>query len=127
MNYAEHLLMCLLAICMSSFEKFVFLGDTFKQYWSSILMVALKNYLFFIFGWVVSQLQHVGPHGVHRLLSGCGSQASVVPVHGLELHRGMWDLSSLTSIRLHFPCIERQIVNHWTTRQVPGQYFIECS
>ena len=29
------------------------------------------------------------------------------------------DLSSLTRDQTHTPCIERQILNHWTTREVP--------
>ena len=32
----------------------------------------------------------------------------------------MWDLSSPTRDRTHVPCIGRQILNHWTTREVPG-------
>ena len=30
----------------------------------------------------------------------------------------MWDLSSLTRDRTHTPCIGRQSLNHWTTREV---------
>ena len=33
--------------------------------------------------------------------------------------RGMWDLSSLTRDPTHTPCIGRQSLNHWTTREVP--------
>ena len=29
----------------------------------------------------------------------------------------MWDLSSRTRDRTHIPCIGRQILNHWTTRE----------
>jgi len=31
----------------------------------------------------------------------------------------MWDLSFLTRDRTHTPCIPRQILNHWTTRELP--------
>ena len=31
----------------------------------------------------------------------------------------MWDLNSPTSDLAHVPCIGRQILNHWTTREVP--------
>ena len=31
----------------------------------------------------------------------------------------MWDLSSLTRVWTHIPCIGRQILMHWTTRNVP--------
>ena len=33
----------------------------------------------------------------------------------------MWDLSSLTRDRTHIPCIVRQILYHWTIREVPGR------
>ena len=36
--------------------------------------------------------------------------------------RGMWDLSSPTLGRTRTPCIGRQSLNHWTTREVPGGY-----
>ena len=32
---------------------------------------------------------------------------------------GMWDLNSPTRDLAHVPCIGRQILNHWTTREVP--------
>ena len=36
----------------------------------------------------------------------------------------MWDLSSLTRGQTHVPCIRRQILNHWTTREAPeGKLF----
>ena len=35
----------------------------------------------------------------------------------------MWDLSSLTRDWTHVPCIARQILNHWTTREVPRVFF----
>ena len=44
-------------------------------------------------------------------LGSCGVQA--------WLPQGMWDLSSLTRDQTHVPCIERQVLNHWTTREVP--------
>ena len=33
--------------------------------------------------------------------------------------RGVWDLSSLTRDRTHTPCIGRQSLSHWTSREVP--------
>ena len=30
----------------------------------------------------------------------------------------VWDLSSPTRYQTHVPCIERWILNHWTTREV---------
>ena len=38
----------------------------------------------------------------------------------LGLSCGMWDLSSLTRDRTCVPYIGRRILNHWTTREVPG-------
>ena len=35
---------------------------------------------------------------------------------------GMCNLSSLTWDRTHTPCIGRQSLNHWTTRQVPSLF-----
>ena len=35
----------------------------------------------------------------------------------------MWDLSSPTRDRICVPFIGRQILNHWTTREVPGSKF----
>ena len=31
----------------------------------------------------------------------------------------MWDRNSLSRGRTHVPCIARQILNHWTTKEVP--------
>ena len=33
--------------------------------------------------------------------------------------RDMQDLSSLTRDRTHTPCMDRQSLNHWTSREVP--------
>ena len=64
-----------------------------------------RNILFFkkIFGYIASLLQHSG---------------------FLSLPHGMWDPGSLTRDRAHIPCNERQILNHWTTRKVPKNYFL---
>ena len=39
----------------------------------------------------------------------------------------MWDLSSLTRDRTHIPSNGRQILNHWTTREVPSPTFKNIS
>ena len=36
----------------------------------------------------------------------------------------MWDLSSLTKDWTHVPCIAKWILNHWTTSDVPGLYYL---
>ena len=43
----------------------------------------------------------------------CGTQAS-----GLSCPEACWDLSSLTSDRTHVPYLGRQILDHWTTREI---------
>ena len=40
------------------------------------------------------------------------------------LPHGMWDLSSRTRDRTLVLCIERQILSHWTTREVFQQYLL---
>ena len=40
--------------------------------------------------------------------------------------RGMWDLSSPTRDRTLTPCIKRQSLNHWTTREVPVEILYSC-
>ena len=56
---------------------------------------------------------------------------SLVVVHGLsscgvctQLPHSRWDLSSQTRDQTHFPCIGRQILNYWTTREVPRTYLL---
>ena len=39
---------------------------------------------------------------------------------------GMWYLSSPTRDRTCTPCIGRQSLNHWTTREVPLQVTFDC-
>ena len=53
---------------------------------------------------------------VQGLLLWCSD--SLVVVSAWLLH-GMWDLSSLTRDQTLVPCIINQILNHWTTREVP--------
>ena len=36
----------------------------------------------------------------------------------------MWNLSFLIRDQICLPCIERQNLNHWTTREVPGAAFL---
>ena len=38
----------------------------------------------------------------------------------------MWDLSSPTREQIHTPCIARQILNHWTAREVPPWEFLKA-
>ena len=37
----------------------------------------------------------------------------------VQLTQGMWDLSSLTRGQICIPCTRRQVLSHWTSREVP--------
>ena len=57
-------------------------------------------------------------HSLGPMDSGCGLWAQ--HLWGTSLDAPQWDLSSLTRDQTsHVPCIVRQILNHWTTREVP--------
>jgi len=64
---------------------------------------------------------HVGSR-VHRLPSVvCASRVCVLSSCSAwaSLSHSMWDLSSPVRDQTHIPCIGRQILNHWTTKEVP--------
>ena len=63
-------------------------------------------FFFLIFGCAEPSLQHTG-----------------YSVHGLSCSRSMWDLSSLTRDWTGVPSFERQILNHWTTQEVPALFY----
>ena len=58
-----------------------------------------------------SSWQCVGSLVAAHRLSNCSMRA--------QLPHSMWDLSYLTRDRTRVPCIARQIINSWTTREVP--------
>ena len=71
-----------------------------------------------IFGSIRSQLQRSG-YSLWR------AGFSLVVVSGpqstwAQFPSGLWDLSSPNRDQTHIPCIGRQILNHWTTREVPS-------
>ena len=73
----------------------------------------------------MSLFYHAGSSLAMWGLSSCGvwapeSSGSVVVVHRLSYPHSMWDLSSLTRDWACVPCIARQILNHWTIREVPA-------
>lgn len=39
----------------------------------------------------------------------------------------MWDLSSPTKNQTHIPCIGRQNLHHWATRQVPTDTYFNTA
>ena len=66
---------------------------------------------------------------VCRLLSSCDTWApermgSVVVACGLSCPVACGMCSSCTRDRTGIPCIARPILNHWTTREVPGGGFL---
>ena len=78
-----------------------------------LLLFLLKKYLF-IFG---SVFQYIGSFiVVYRLLSSFRAWAPQMP-------GACGNLSSLTRDQTCIPCIGRQILNHWTTREI----LIHCS
>ena len=58
----------------------------------------------------VQGLQYLQVLASRMCLSSCGAQA--------YLHCGMWDLLE-QDIEAHVLCIDRWILNNWTTREVP--------
>ena len=96
-----------------------------------ILFTTLTFFKIFIylFGCIRSQLQHTGSSSRHAgsfvvvlgLLSSCNYGLHSCSTWALQLWRGcsIWDLSSPTRDQTHVPCTGRQILNHWTTREVP--------
>ena len=76
------------------------------------VVVVLIFYYLFIFGCVGSLLQ---------------SLWGLLPSWGYgwaKLLHGVWDLSSPTRVQTHIPCLTRQILNLWTTREVPRELFM---
>ena len=67
---------------------------------------------------------------INCLIFGCARSflppaGSVVSRHRLSCPWGTWDLSSLTKEWTRVPCIGRWILNHWTTRKIPGRWYSE--
>ena len=60
--------------------------------------------------WDLSR-RHMDSLAVAHGFGSCSSQASLL--------RGTWDLRSPTRDQTHAPCVARQILNHWTTREIP--------
>ena len=71
-----------------------------------------------LLGCAECQLQHVRSLVAAIGLSDCGAWAQSLLHSGLAAP-SRWDLSSQIMDRTHVPCIARQILNHWTTKEVP--------
>ena len=63
-----------------------------------------------------------------RAFSSCREQGLLFRCNALASHCGRfspWDLSSWTRNRIHVPCLGRQILNHWTAREVsPSLWYL---
>ena len=88
--------------------------------------LCLARFHFFGLHWVFPAVVRLS------LLAACGGGSScrawvldcvrsVVALCGL-CFCGMWDVSSLNQASVCIPCSTRQILNHWTTREVPGLF-----
>ena len=139
-----HLFLCLFSICISSLVSclliFIYL---FKIYFFLYLAASVAARGIFVAAWGIFccgvqvlhcgtlaslQLWHTGSRACR--LSSCGMQHSLVVACGLQsaqaqLPCGMWDLSSPTRDQTRVPCIGRQILNYWTTREVPRLFIFK--
>ena len=97
------------------------------KFWSSQIRASQRQSLLFIIIigsdgpllWHAgSQLQHA-TFRAHRF-SSCYTQFFLVAPW-------MWDLRSSTRDQTYTPCIERQILNYWTIREIPGFFFLNKS
>ena len=85
---------------------------TQSKYHSIYFRIYIYFFNIYLFIWLHSvYFQHGGLFVGLTVFSSCGTQA--------WLPHGRWDLSSQTRDQTHVPCIGRQILNHWTTKEVP--------
>ena len=86
-----------------------------------IIIILILTYLFgcVSFSCSISLLCQAGSFVVVHRLSSCGAQAS--------LRLSMWDPSSATRDLACIPCLARQILNHWTTKEVPTLYSFQLT
>ena len=94
------------------------------------LFIYIKNIYLFI--WLRQVLVRQA-RGIFAAACGiflCSTWASLLlwRVGSVVVPRGMWDLSSLTRDQTRVPpCIGRQILNHWTTREVPYVFWLRLA
>ena len=98
---------------MTSLNSLVYANRLFTDFKKQFLNWYLLLYFLNVFIWL--RCDWVAACRIFR----CGMQASIVDVYELKLFLSVWDLSSLTRDQIHFPCIEKQILNHRTTRESP--------
>ena len=70
-------------------------------------------------------LSLVAAHGVYTVAVAPGLQLGLMDFATWTLlPHGKWDLSSRTRYQTCVPCDARQILDHWTTREVPINSFL---
>lgn len=74
----------------------------------------MNLFVYTFIGCAVSSLYHRPP-----LVVAQGLQSVRAQELWAQLPQGTWDLNFPTGDRTRIPCIERRILNHWTTRAVP--------
>ena len=77
-----------------------------------------------MFGCIRPELWRIGSslHSVRSFVLVCRLSRCSPPAY---LSHGTWDLNSPTKKWTHILCIAAQILNHWTTRDVPGKGIFE--
>ena len=75
-------------------------------------MVCLFNWL----SWGLVEARELFVASCGSFVAACGLSSYGVCA---QLFLGMWDLGSQTRDQTLVPCIARQSLNHWTTRDVP--------
>ena len=88
-------------------DTLLFLKFLLRSCWVLVMACGLT--------WVAAQELYLGSGVAVLRLSIWGVQ--------VRLPRGMWDLSSLTNDRTHVPYTGRQILYHWTNKEVPSPEF----
>ena len=98
------------------------LAPSFPIFISVCPQYTLKTISFYLFTWLCWVLVATRRifTAVCGLLSSCGLW--VLLPHGMAWH-GMWDPSSPTRDWTCVPCVGRQTLTHWTTREVPDLHF----
>ena len=113
------------------------LVNTFSQHFCLFLIVAVKGLGWcagFLWLWQVGATFCCGVQASHCGGFSCGAQApgtwaSVLATRRLQYlwHMSLvapWHVeSSWTRDQTHVPCIDRHILNHWTTRKVQASVF----
>ena len=106
-----YLLICRNSLCVLDTNPLSDLADFFLNIFI-LLYIIYYLYVYFI----NIYLFYLAASGLSCIIQDLFLQCSGFS----KLPLGMWDLSSPTRDRTCISCIARQILNHWTMREVPG-------